>query len=258
VSPSCARRAATLVLVLLGLAAWKRPHSLTTLVRGGAGPPTLVLLHGYRSSAGEWEDFAGTIAPESGCRFIFPEGPRIVAGHPGETHGHAWFAMNLESFKPVGGSFPDLSRANPDGLWASAASVRTLLADPTVGDANQLPVLGGFSQGAMVAGEVAFNSDQRIAALVLLSVTPVDEAAWVRGFARRRGLAVFIAHGRVDQTLSFAAAERLQTEMRDAGLAVTWHPFPGGHEMPGEVVAALNDFLAAQRLVPRRPGGGNP
>ena len=32
--------------------------------------------------------------------------------------------------------------------------------------------------------------------------------------------------------------------MRDAGLRVTWLPFDGGHEMPAEVVTALNTFLA--------------
>ena len=237
------------LLGVIGLSAWRGAPRLATLVRGGSGPPTLVLLHGYRSSAAEWEEFVGTIAVGSGCRFIFPQGPAIVAGHRGEAHGHGWFRMNLESFVPPGGSLPDLSRATPGGFDDAAGAVRTLLADTTI--QGHSPVLGGFSQGAMVAGEVAFNSDQPLAALVLLSVTPVDEAAWRRGFARRRGMPVFIAHGRGDQSLSFAAAERLQREMRASGLAVTWFPFMGGHEMPGDVIAALNAFLVAHGLIPR-------
>jgi predicted esterase len=32
--------------------------------------------------------------------------------------------------------------------------------------------------------------------------------------------------------------------MGDAGLQVTWFAFDGGHEMPAEVVTALNRFLA--------------
>jgi predicted esterase len=32
--------------------------------------------------------------------------------------------------------------------------------------------------------------------------------------------------------------------MRDDGLRVTWFPFDGGHDMPAEVVTALNAFLA--------------
>ena len=59
-------------------------------------------------------------------------------------------------------------------------------------------MLGGFSQGAMVASEVAFRSDTPLAGLILLSGTTVDEASWRAHYASRRGLPVFVAHGRRD------------------------------------------------------------
>jgi phospholipase/carboxylesterase len=55
---------------------------------------------------------------------------------------------------------------------------------------------------------------------------------------------VFISHGRRDDILPFAAADRLQQTLRQAGLRVTWYPFEGGHEIPAEVVTGLNQFLA--------------
>jgi phospholipase/carboxylesterase len=105
-------------------------------------------------------------------------------------------------------------------------------------------ILGGFSQGAMVAAQVAFLSDEPLRALVLLSGTVVDEALWRNNYARRAGLHVFIAHGRADPTLSFEVAERMQGEMAAAGMRVTWFPFDGKHEIPEEVVTALNEFFA--------------
>ena len=105
-------------------------------------------------------------------------------------------------------------------------------------------IVGGFSQGAMVASELAFRSREPLRALVLLSGTPVDEQSWLQGMRFRRGLPVFIAHGRQDDVLPFRGAERLQQTMREIGLQVTWVPFNGGHETPAEVVAALNQFLA--------------
>ena len=96
----------------------------------------------------------------------------------------------------------------------------------------------------MVAAQVAFQSDEPLRALVLLSGTIVDEAAWKANYGRRKGLRVFIAHGRTDPTLSFDVAERLQSDLSAAGLEVTWFPFDGGHETPAEVVTALNAFLA--------------
>jgi predicted esterase len=96
----------------------------------------------------------------------------------------------------------------------------------------------------MVAAQVAFQSDEPLRALVLLSGTLVDEASWKANFARRKGLHVFMAHGRTDPTLSFEIAERMHSEMTAAGLEVTWFPFDGEHETPAEVIVALNAFLA--------------
>jgi phospholipase/carboxylesterase len=96
----------------------------------------------------------------------------------------------------------------------------------------------------MIAADVAFTTDEPMRALVLLSGTFVDERAWTQGMARRKGLPVFIAHGTSDTILKYDVATRLAERMRAAGLVVTWVPFAGGHEIPAEVVVALNQFLA--------------
>jgi phospholipase/carboxylesterase len=95
----------------------------------------------------------------------------------------------------------------------------------------------------MVASEVAFRTDARLAALVLLSGTPADEQSWRRGYGERPGLPIFIAHGRTDPVFAFAGSERMQRELAAAGHRVTWLPFDGGHEIPAEVVIGLNRFL---------------
>jgi phospholipase/carboxylesterase len=137
----------------------------------------------------------------------------------------------------------DLSAEKPVGIENAALAVRALLARQG-NRATQPFILGGFSQGAMVAAQVAFKSDEPLRALVLLSGTLVDEASWKANFARRKGLHVFMAHGRQDPTLSFGIAERMHSEMTAAGLEVTWFPFDGEHETPAEVIVALNAFLA--------------
>jgi phospholipase/carboxylesterase len=139
-----------------------------------------------------------------------------------------------------------MSHAHPEGLVVAAGRVRHLLGEVrtrTHGDARRV-ILGGFSQGAMISAEVAFESDEGLRALVLLSDTLVDEARLTASLPKRRGLPVFISHGRRDDILPFAAADRLQQALRRAGLRVTWYPFEGGHEIPADVVTALNQFLA--------------
>jgi phospholipase/carboxylesterase len=161
----------------------------------------------------------------------------------GATNGRAWWPLDLRSYIPAGKSAPDLSQARPPALHNVALRVQDLLRDR--GSVPRGPVvLGGYSQGAMVASEVAFRSRVPLAALVILSGTLVDERSWESQFGGRRGLPVFLAHGRQDRTLPFDAADRFRQKLEAAGLQVTWCPFDGGHEIPATVVIALNDFLA--------------
>ena len=166
----------------------------------------------------------------------------MTAPPEGPPDGRAWWRLDLRSQIPPGQSLPDLSTTKPAGMKVAASLVEDLL-DGLQRSPGGPIVLGGYSQGAMVAGEVAFGSDVRLRALVLLSGTLVDEASWERHFDSRRGLEVFLAHGRSDTVLPFAAADRFRMRLEAAGVKVTWVPFDGGHEMPATVVIALNEFI---------------
>jgi len=228
---------AVALIVLLGQAC-SRIAPLDTIVRGGAGPPTLVLLHGYGSSAEQWLPFTATIRWPAHGRFVFPQAPEA-----GPAGGRAWWPLDLYDHLAPGTGLPDLSATSPEGLPAAAMRVAALLTRIR-SEVGGPVVLGGFSQGAMVASEIAFRTTTPLDALVLLSPTTVSEAAWASGYASRRTLPIFMAHGRQDRVLSFAVADRWRRSLQDAGLSVTWHAFDGNHEMPAEVVEALNEFLS--------------
>jgi phospholipase/carboxylesterase len=222
----------------------RRRPPLTTIVAGGDGPPVLVLLHGYGSSAEHWMPFTRTIALPAPGRFVFPQAPEVTVPPDGPVDGRAWWRLDLGAHIPPGKRVPDLSAVRPPDLEPVAGRVHDLLWDLRRSPGGPI-MLGGFSQGAMVAGEIAFRSAEPLAALVLLSGTTVDEASWEPGFAPRRGLPVFVAHGRTDPVLPFEVADRLRRKLEHAGLHVVWHPFAGAHEIPAEVVVALNHFLTS-------------
>jgi phospholipase/carboxylesterase len=231
-----------------------------------AGGPPLVLLHGYGSSAEEWFPFVTTIHPPDQGRFVFPTGPEVTVPPDGPEGKRAWWRLQLDTYWVPGSKLPDMSRARPAGLGQAAGSIKGLLKELQEAQTRQgldpgQVILGGFSQGAMVAADVAFNSATPLRALVLLSPTVVDERGWRRGLGRRRGLPVFIAHGHKDEVLPYAASDHLQQVLRRAGLAVTFFSFDGGHEIPAAVVDALNEFLAKLPRVPpparTAEGGGS-
>lgn len=234
------KRVALLVVFVAVVAAasvwlWFRATTLSAIVRGGDGPLSLVLLHGYGSRAEDWLQFEPVLKVPKGGRLIFLQGPS--RGPLQDTKG--WWELDLAGHIPAGGRLPDYSAANPAGIKVAARLVTNYLEsidDPIV--------LGGFSQGAMVSAEVAFQSDRELAGLVLLGGTTVNEAAWVARFPTRVRLPIFIAHGRNDGVLPFAIAERFANKLKGAGVDVTWVPFDGGHEIPAIVVQQLNAFLA--------------
>ena len=235
-----------LVALLLGLAlAFWQPWqpSLHVIHKGGKGPPNFMLLHGYGSAADHWLPYAQTIAFPPAGRFLFPQAPIAMARKDGLLNGRAWWNLDLAAHLRPGRLGVDLTQEDPAGLEHVARLVCRSLSSE--GNCKAHPfVLGGFSQGAMVACQVAFKSDEPLAALVLLSGTPVDRAGWREQMSRRQGLPVFMSHGRADNILPFDLAQRLRAEMVAAGLRVTFVAFDGGHEIPGDVVVALNRFLA--------------
>ena len=232
------------ILVVAGaMARQPRVPKLSALTKGGKGPPTVVLLHGYCSSESDWVPFIKTVEMPPATRFIFPRGPEAATRSDGAPTGRAWWHLDLSQDMHHGVLGADLSAKNPVGVEHAAQAVRALLA--RTGNRSAQPfILGGFSQGAMVAAQVALLSDEPLRALVLLSGTLVDETLWQANYARRKGLHVFIAHGRTDPILSFDTADRMRNQMAAAGIMVTWFPFDGGHEIPAEVVTAMKDFLA--------------
>ncbi len=221
-----------------GLWLWLQVSALSAIVRGGDGPSSLVLLHGYGSNDNDWLQFEHQLQVPNNGRMVFPQGPLR-----GPNGARGWWWLNIEGHIPKGERFPDFSIANPAGIKVASRLVRNLLED-----VKGPIVLGGFSQGAMLSAEIAFQTDQDLAALVLLGGTTVNEAAWVERFPGRPMMPIFIAHGRRDGVLPFATMERFQERLKAAGLNVTWFPYEGGHDIPDAVIDALNQFLAGIRL----------
>ena len=212
---------------------WARSAPLAAITRGGAGPPTVVLLHGYGSRAEDWLQFEENWQLPAGTRRVYPQAPWRGLGSR-----RGWWWLRLESYMPEGGGTADMSKSSPGGIKVASRLVRNLIRHE-----KQPVILGGFSQGAMTSAEIAFQTDQELAGLVLLSGTTVDEEAWAERFASLRHVPIFIAHGRSDGVLSFDIMDRFQARLKASGLKVTWYPFHGGHEIPDTVVREVSAFV---------------
>jgi phospholipase/carboxylesterase len=211
---------------------------------GGAGP-LVVLLHGFGAPGEDLVPVGSAVRAPAGTRFLFPAAPlRLVEAF---FEGRAWWMIDFARREQLlsGRDLETLADETPEGLTEAREAVVAMLdaAASALGAPPERTVLGGFSQGAMLALDTALRDPRPLAGLVLLSPTLVAALAWVDLAPGRAGLPVYLSHGRQDPLLPFFMTERLRALLEQAGLAVTWAPFDGGHEVPAVAVGGVSGFL---------------
>jgi phospholipase/carboxylesterase len=212
----------------------------TTAVGNPDAPLTLVLLHGYAMQPTDLAPFAHSIGIPA--YFLLPQGP--VSSPNG---GHAWWEVDLEARESALSIGPrDLASEHPRGLGAARQQFGQFLAAVTAEvKPGRTIVLGGFSQGGMLALDWVLRGNQRVDGLALLSTSRVALSEWEPRRKRLRNVPVFLSHGATDRDLAFAAGERLRDFLLESAAQLTWTPFEGGHEIPLVVWRGLRKFLAA-------------
>ena len=217
---------------------------LSVRTAGAREKPThvVVLMHGWGASGDDLVPLSQVLAAP-GRLFVFPEAPLSTFGG-----GRAWWHLDLAKIEAARsrGEDRDLREEVPSGLPAVRATALALLSE--IAKRTNLPmssiVVGGFSQGAMLAADVTLAAEQKPRGLVMLSGTMVAEAQWRQGMATLpRDYPVFISHGTDDVVLPFRLAEGLSKTFESFTTNVKWVPFYGGHAIPQEVVQGLVAFL---------------
>jgi phospholipase/carboxylesterase len=210
---------------------------------GGGDGPVVVLLHGWGAPGDDLVPLAQELDVPRETRFVFPEGPLALQMGCGEAR--AWWMLDLDRYQReiTSGRAVALTREVPTGLSEARARVEALLDEIDRRPSPRPLVLGGFSQGAMLASEVALRAERPLAGLVVLSGTLLAADEWTPLMAKRKGLRVFQSHGNADPLLPLFTAELLRDRLVQAGLMVEWVGFEGGHEIPSLVLDRLSRFL---------------
>lgn len=221
-----------------------------TAESGGELRAVVVLCHGFGAPG---DDLVG-LAPEvlrrrpelaKHVRFVFPAAPLALDMAFG---GRAWWHIDMEKLQlaMMTGALRDMSREVPEGAAEARRSLLAVLEalQRMTGLATDRFVLGGFSQGAMLATDVTLRLEEAPAALALFSGTLLMADEWEQRAPRRRGLRVLQTHGRSDPILAFSMAERLRDLLVASGLEVDFRPFDGPHTIPPDAVDAFGALVA--------------
>ena len=202
----------------------------------------VVWLHGLGADG---HDFA-PIVPEvvqrgwPAIRFVFPHAPvRPVTINNG-MRMRAWYDIRDLGFEGTVGD-----RADAAGVEASVAQVEALIARENArGIPSSRILLAGFSQGGAIALSAALQRKEPLAGIVALS-TYLPLASQTEDGAAETATAqpVFMAHGTHDPVVPFAAGQRSAERLRAMGFDVEWHAYPMQHQVCGEQLGDLAQWL---------------
>jgi phospholipase/carboxylesterase len=217
----------------------------------GVRPELVVILcHGFGAPASDLVPLGAellNLRPELAgrVRFVFPAALLELEEMPG---ARAWWRLPPEIWQFGERDWERYADAVVEGLVPARRALMGVV--QAVSTSMGLPlgriVLGGFSQGAMLATDVALRLEEPPAGLVALSGILITKSDWSARAQRRRGLPVLQSHGRYDDILPFSRGEALRTLLHEAGLAVEFVPFDGPHTIFPEVLERLAAFLAAR------------
>ena len=197
----------------------------------------VVLLHGYDMRPEDLEPFSHSL--KIPVLFHFPRAPLSSP-----SGNHCWWPIDQERRSQQLQAGPrDLFQESPAGRPAARDRLCDFL-DGLRAQSPKLPLLlGGFSQGGMLACDTVLCARQPVSGLAMLSSSRIAFEDWQANREALEGLPVLVSHGTHDPDLAFSAGEALRDFFRSSGARVTWQPFEGGHEIPLIVWRALRRFF---------------
>lgn len=201
-----------------------------------------VLIHGYGANMHDLADLGIFLMNGIGSSdFIFPNGPLTVPIGPGMS-GHGWFPIQPEVFEQGYDAKERLFPVKeiPEGFSESISLLTKLFSDRK----EKKIILGGFSQGAMIAAHMALSGLVKPTALLLFSGAFLLKEQWEQQVPAD-SFPIFQSHGSSDPLLLFSQAERLKDFLQEQGFSHSWHPFSGGHEIPMDIVQSAKSFLTS-------------
>lgn len=204
------------------------------------GGSLVVLLHGWGARGDDLLSLAQALERPR-ARFVLPAAP-LREG----PSGRAWWHRDDQGpARVTSGEVPE-GYVPSRQLRTVREGVQELIRGLAQRHAPGSIALVGFSQGAMLALDVALASSptmpaiQRVAALSGALLVDSLPALMAPHAARPAAL---IAHGRNDAVVPFRSGLLARDLLSSHGVSVDFQAFDGGHTIPPAVVAALGRFL---------------
>lgn len=202
----------------------------------------VVLFHGYGADFTDLAPLADMMDPDGEWTWIFPNGPVSVDIGYAMT-GRAWFPISVEDLQKalMGGKAKDYAAAQPRELEDLRPQLVMFLEE--LQKEYKGFVLGGFSQGGMVASHLLGSCGSALKGALLLSTVLLNDEKLTASLAGVSPRPFLQSHGSQDLVLPVAQGMLLFQKLKKLGWTGKWCEFAGGHEIPPMVLNRSREFL---------------
>jgi phospholipase/carboxylesterase len=221
---------------------WGGLHGILIAPRNQAPQIMVTLCHGFGAPGTDLVSLTEEIVPLladdlATPAFFFPEGPIDLEETYGMPGASAWWPLNMAMLAELAAAddFAALQDQVPEGIDAA----RTKLVEAITSCATSkgwdsvAHVLGGFSQGSMLAVDTALrNTSLSVKGVVIWSGALICESVWRSAHQPAHQIPAFQSHGTQDSILPVSAGRALHQFLLDLGWTIDGMEFQGPHTIP--------------------------
>jgi phospholipase/carboxylesterase len=227
-----------LLLLPLGALAQKINTELAYLVhesKAKTNPPVIIMLHGYGSNEGDLFDISNSLDE----RFITFS---VRAPYKASEVGNAWYDLKFLPDKQISCNYEQLKQSKAKLLSFISNACKAYKADSTK------VFLMGFSQGAIIAYDIALTNPSKIAGVMALSGRLLEETKSNKmNAAAIEKLKFYIAHGYSDNVIDIKEADKANEFLKTKKITnVQYKNYEMPHSICGDELNDIKKWLKKQ------------
>lgn len=210
-----------------------------------------VLAHGFGAPgddlAGLADDLLQALTSQEPVQLIFPAALLSLADE-GYGDGRAWWKLSIQRLLSAleEGHYEVVKEESPPGIDEARDALTEVVEQclTAAGLKHDRLLLGGFSQGAMLAMEVAcLGLKAAPAAMALYSGCLIRQKQWQSGIHRLANTRIVQSHGTMDPILPLRTGLWLHDLLVEAGCQVDFKQFQGPHTISWEAIEGTAGLL---------------
>lgn len=220
----------------------KTINNIDCIVENPGTSRVVMLIHGFGADYRDLATLGEMLDPDSKWTWVFPNGPLSVALGMG-MEGRAWFSIPIEELQREmeTGVRRDYSDQTPKGFEKAIQQMEGLIFE-LLEEYDEI-VIGGFSQGAMMASHLLGACGEKLKGAIFYSTAMLDTKRLDKSLAVLKPVPFIQSHGRQDSVLYINNGKKLYDHLKEKGWKGEWIEFNGGHEIPMPVLARTVQFL---------------